>query len=122
MTEMLCSRRIHPWGEDFRPTAEPVEAPSELIGVAELARRLGVARSTVYANSASFGAIRLGFGPRAPLRFDWAAVLAALPTAGPRRTTPTPQVPRPTHTRAGNRLIEDHPLFLGVLGQSELSR
>ena len=62
MTEMLCSRRIHPW-QDFRPTAEPVGAPNELIDVTELARRLGIARSTAYAHSATFGAIRLGSGP-----------------------------------------------------------
>jgi hypothetical protein len=107
------------WGEDFRPTAEPVGGPNELIDVAEFARRLGVARSTVYANSASFGAIRLGFGPRAPLRFDWAAALAALPTAGPRSApAPSPSEVRwPTHTRAGNRLIEGHPRLLpGVSG------
>ena len=77
--------------------------------MAELARRLAVARSTVYAKSAAFGAIRLGFGPRAPLRFDYAAVLAALPTAGPRRVPVRLQVRRPTHTRAGNRLLEDRP-------------
>ncbi len=122
MTEMLCSRFVHPWAEERRPIAEPVGAPNELIDVAELARRLGVARSTVYARSAAFGAIRLGFGPRAPLRFDWAAVLAALPKAGPRHVAPPQQPPRPTHTRAGNRLIEDHPLFLGVLGPGELAQ
>lgn len=111
MTEMLCSRRVHPWGDDRQPIVERVGAPDELIGVAELARRLGVARSTVYAHSATLGAIRLGFGPRAPLRFDYAAVLAALPTAGPRRAPVRSQVRRPTHTRAGNRLLEDRPRF-----------
>jgi hypothetical protein len=111
MTEMLCSRFVHPWAEERRPIARPVGAPDELIGVAELARRLGVARSTVYAHSAAFGAFRLGFGPRAPLRFDYAAVLAALPTAGRRRVAPPPQGRRPTHTRAGNLLLEDLPGF-----------
>lgn len=119
MTEMLCSRRIHPWSEDFGPTAEPVGAPNELIDVAELARRFGVARSTVYSNSATFGAIRLGFGPRAPLRFDWAAVLAALPKAGPRHVAPPQQLRRPTHTRAGYRLIESHPRVPGEFDLSD---
>ena len=70
MTEMLCSRRIHPWADDQWPIAKPVGPPDELIDVAELARRLGVAPSIVQANRATFGAIRLGFGTRAPLRFD----------------------------------------------------
>jgi hypothetical protein len=80
MIEMLCSRFDHPWCEE-RPLP-PVDPPAELISAAELARRLGIARSTVYANARRFGAIRLGDGPRAPLRFDYAAVLASLPRVG----------------------------------------
>ena len=53
-----------------------------MIDAAELARRLGIARSTVYANARRYGAIRLGDGPRAPLRFDFGAVLASLPRVG----------------------------------------
>ena len=63
MTEMPCSRRGHPWADDRSLIVERVGAPNGLIGVAELARRLGVARSTVYAHSATLGAIRLGVGP-----------------------------------------------------------
>lgn len=80
MIEMLSSRFDHPWCEE-RPPA-PVGPPPELIDAAELARRLGIARSTVYANARRFGAIRLGDGPRAPLRFDYAAALASLPRIG----------------------------------------
>lgn len=128
MTEMLCSRFVHPWAEERRPIAEPVGAPTELIGVAEVARRLGVARSTVYARSAAFGAIRLGFGPRAPLRFDWAAVLAALPTAGPRRRrrrrryvgrrTPGPAI---GSSRATHGFCPECSAEQGVSGASALS-
>ena len=81
MIEMLCSRFVDPWCGDGKPPVRR-EPPAELIDAAELARRLGIARSTVYANARRFGAIRLGDGPRAPLRFDYAAVLAGLPRVG----------------------------------------
>jgi hypothetical protein len=53
-----------------------------LIDARELARRLGIARSTVYANARRFGAIRLGDSRTSPLRFDYAAVLASFPRVG----------------------------------------
>jgi hypothetical protein len=56
----------------------PRHAPGGLVDAAELARRLGTDRSWVYAHAAELGAIRLGSGPRARLRFDpEAAVLRA---------------------------------------------
>ncbi|HVW47931.1 MAG TPA: hypothetical protein VHA76_12805 [Solirubrobacterales bacterium] len=42
----------------------------ELIGAAELADRLGVDRSWVYSHAIELGAMKLGDGPRARLRFD----------------------------------------------------
>jgi hypothetical protein len=57
MAEMLGSRFDHPWCEE-RPPA-PADLPAGLIDTAELARRLGIARSTVYANARRYGAIRL---------------------------------------------------------------
>lgn len=41
-----------------------------LIDAAEVARWYGIARSTVYEKASDLGAIRLGNGPRARLRFD----------------------------------------------------
>jgi hypothetical protein len=46
-----------------RPTGSLVDA-------AELARRLGTDRSWVYSHATELGAIRLGSGPKARLRFD----------------------------------------------------
>lgn len=46
------------------PTAEP------LIDASEAARRLGVDRSYIYDHAAELGAVRLGDGPNARLRFD----------------------------------------------------
>jgi hypothetical protein len=74
---------------------EEAPFPSGLIDAAEVARRLGVAHSTVYEKAAELGAIRLGDGPRARLRFDprlvermldrsGAALVAARPNRGER--------------------------------------
>jgi len=42
----------------------------QLLTVAQVARRFQVHPSWVYANAARLGALRLGTGPKAPLRFD----------------------------------------------------
>jgi excisionase family DNA binding protein len=72
-----------------------------LLTAAELADRLGVSRPYVYEHAAELGAIRLGDGPKARLRFDLhrtldrlAATEAAAPS-NPSRTTARPR------TRAG---------------------
>jgi hypothetical protein len=41
-----------------------------LVDAAELARRLGVERSWIYMHAIELGAVRLGEGPKARLRFD----------------------------------------------------
>jgi hypothetical protein len=46
-----------------------------LVTAEKLAGVLSVTRSFVYEHSAELGALRLGSGPRAPLRFDVDAVL-----------------------------------------------
>src|ERR1700756_2028029 len=45
--------------------------PDELIGAAELAKRLGRSRDYVYTNADRLGALRLGDGPRPRLMFQW---------------------------------------------------
>jgi hypothetical protein len=42
----------------------------EMVGASELAGRLGVDRSWVYSHAIELGAVKLGSGPRARLRFD----------------------------------------------------
>lgn len=58
-----------------------------LIDAAEVARRLGISKYTVYENSARFGAVRIEDGPNARLRFDPQQVEAAL-----RKPTDPPSV------------------------------
>ncbi len=52
-----------------------------LINAAEVARRFGVSRSTVYERAGELGAIRLGDGPKARLRFDPQTVAERLTVA-----------------------------------------
>ena len=44
--------------------------PDSLIDVAELARQTGLSRTWIYEHARELGAIRLGDGPRARLRFN----------------------------------------------------
>ena len=51
------------------PTPPAVDA-GRLLSAAELAERLGVARSYVYAHAVELGAVRIGSGAKPRLRFD----------------------------------------------------
>ena len=48
--------------------------PTELIDAAEVARRFTLSRDYVYEHAAELGAVRIGSGPKARLRFDPAIV------------------------------------------------
>jgi hypothetical protein len=65
----------------------------QLLTVAQVARRFQVHPSWVYANARRLGALRLGTGPKAPLRFD------------PRRVALAVEDPPPS----GGRPVEDTP-------------
>ena len=87
-----------------RRVAELLRATTNLTGplvdAAELARILGVERDWVYARAARLGAVRLGDGPKARLRFDIDRVRATLAPAGPGRQPPTDEPPRRLHARS----------------------
>ncbi|MDQ3647482.1 MAG: hypothetical protein M3433_02655 [Actinomycetota bacterium] len=71
---------------------------TRLVDAATVADALGVSRAYVYANAADLGALRLGTGPRARLRFDLEGVLATVGAAAP--DVPDPQTPpRTQHDR-----------------------
>jgi len=67
-------------GEDVSP---------ELADAAEIARRFGVSRDYVYEHAVKLGAVKLGDGPRARLRFDPERVREALSAAEPAPATST---------------------------------
>jgi hypothetical protein len=50
------------------------QASADLVDANEIARRFGVSRDFVYEHADDLGAVRLGNGPKARLRFDPAQV------------------------------------------------
>lgn len=54
------------------------QASAELVDATEIARRFGVSRDFVYDHADDLGAVRLGDGPKARLRFDPTKVGRAL--------------------------------------------
>jgi hypothetical protein len=81
--------RLHPDDVEAiaRRVAELLRAPTpveqrQLVDAAALAAALGVGRAFVYEHSEQLGAVRLGEGKRARLRFDLEAARAAMPCSG----------------------------------------
>jgi hypothetical protein len=66
------------------------QASAELVDAAEIARRFGVSRDFVYDRADDLGAVRLGNGPKARLRFDPAKVAQTL-RKPPEQTAPKPR-------------------------------
>lgn len=60
-----------------RLAAQPARGDGSLVTAATLAQVLGVSRAFVYEHADALGAVRLGQGPKAPLRFDVEAAKAA---------------------------------------------
>jgi hypothetical protein len=82
--------------------------PERMLDARELADRLGVQRGWVYSHSAMLGGVRLGNGPRAPLRFDLERARAAARRVPGTDGRPSAEAPRPPRRRlaAGVTLIE----------------
>jgi hypothetical protein len=80
----------------------------QLLTVAQVARRFQVHPSWVYANAQRLGALRLGPGPKAPLRFDPRRVALAVedqdvPSGQRVEQMPTRKTPSPRATAAARR-------------------
>src|SRR5215218_9846223 len=80
----------------------------QLLTVAQVARRFQVHPSWVYANARRLGALRLGTGPKAPLRFDPHRVALAVEDAdAPARQhvghMPSQETPSPRALAAARR-------------------
>ncbi|MGI8803268.1 MAG: hypothetical protein ACR2KV_14075 [Solirubrobacteraceae bacterium] len=91
--------------------AIPAAPTTRLVDAHEVARRFGVSRSWAYDNAGQLGAIRLGSGPKARLRFNpdlVAHALAANDDPPPILETRTPRrrpVNPATHTASGAPLL-----------------
>jgi hypothetical protein len=91
-------------------TADPgADAEGACLTVSQVAARYRVSRSWVYARQRELGAMRLGQGPRARLRFDPKVVAEAIAAFEGSRRPPEPPVAAP-RGRRGPRLIESETL------------
>ena len=95
LVEAIAFRVVQLLDLDRGPREDP-----DLIDAAELARRFGMDRSWVYAHAAELGAVRLGEGPNARLRFDPARAREALNPVG---REPVRAEARPRHLRRRRR-------------------
>ena len=87
----------------------------QLIDAAEAARRLCVSRATIYAKANELGAMRLGHGPKARLRFDPRRIrdaLSTMPAADPARAPS-----RSAQRRPRRRAQTDSRPLLPILGR-----
>ena len=121
--ELIAERVVAALRDDLEAIAAELSAPSnpsEQLTVDQVARRLGVARSTVYVHWREWGGYKLGSGEKAPIRFD----SAALPIVGPSpNPSPTPRPPvavKATSRRAGEKrrrrdLLVDAPRLIQPL-------
>lgn len=92
---------------------QPGRDTGRLATASDVARALGVSRSWVYANKDRLGAIRLGSGPRARLRFDLTKAQAAV-DAEPQPIPPQIAPPKSRRRRRRTRdLPEGVPLIKG---------
>jgi hypothetical protein len=82
-----------------RPPARP------LVDAAELARVLGASRSFVYAHANRLGAIRLGDGPRARLRFDPLEAQRRFSSLSEKNAAPSRVRTRRSQSRSGAPLL-----------------
>jgi hypothetical protein len=82
-----------------------------LVDAATMARILGVSRATVYANADELGAIRLGSGRRARLRFDRRRLLSVPDStdSGGSDRFRRRAVPSPKERRSSTRLLPIRP-------------
>lgn len=79
-----------------------VHTGPRLLTVAAVSQEFGVSTDWLYANAARLGAIRLGSGPRARMRFDRATIAERITKVGATKTRGrTPQRTRRHGTRTG---------------------
>ncbi|HWD74140.1 MAG TPA: hypothetical protein VG371_03320, partial [Solirubrobacteraceae bacterium] len=89
--ELIADRVMAALRDDLETLAADLlgAAPSEQLTVEQVARRLGVATSTVYAHWREWGGYKLGPGNKAPIRFD----STALPIVRPQLAPASPSSP-----------------------------
>lgn len=120
--ELIAQRVIEALRGDLEAiAAELAGSPGagDQLTVDQVAHRLRVARSTVYAHWREWGGYKLGSGEKAPIRFDSNTLPTAPPTTGKPRKPPAAGSSRPfkRRRREGRDLLVDAPRFVTPLDQ-----
>lgn len=116
--ELIAARVTAALRDDLEAILVELSTPSEPAGqltVGDVARQLGVARSTVYAHWREWGGYKLGRGSKAPIRFDGAALPIVAAQSAVRPPAPPPEPRRARWKRRRRDLIADAPRLNGAL-------
>lgn len=102
--DLLAERVAERVLERLSELLEDRPGDDQLITAAEVAHRYGVSREWAYEHADDLGAIRLGDGPKARLRFDPATVADRLAARPHPVTKPEPPKARPRKTSGAELL------------------
>jgi transposase-like protein len=119
--ELIANRVIEALRDDLEAIAAELATPTnpgEQLTVGQVARRLGVARSTVYAHWREWGGYKLGPSTKAPIRFDSSALPMERPKDAPKQapelsSSVQPRRKRRRHSRRD--LLQDAPRLVPPL-------
>ena len=108
LTDLDVERVARRVVELLRDERQEPPGPGELVDATTLARLLGLRRSTVYDRADALGAVRLGSGKRARLRFDVDRARAALAdrSSSSIQEPAAPRPPRPARRARPSRAGE----------------
>jgi hypothetical protein len=101
--DLIAQRVISALRDDLEAIAAELSAPANAnnqLTVDQVAQRLGVARSTVYARWRDWGGYKLGASAKAPIRFDSDALPIVRPPLAPAQAVGVAPAPgRPSRRR-----------------------
>ncbi len=120
--ELIAERVIEALRCDLKAIAGELATPAtpdDQLTVEQVAGRLGVARSTVYAHWREWGGYKLGAGPKARIRFDSSALPVVAPARKPPRSGPELERVgrRPRGRRPRRKLLVPAPRLSGPLDE-----
>jgi transposase-like protein len=111
--ELIAQRVIAAIRDDLDAIAAGLSTSpqaTEQLTVGQVARQLGVARSTVYAHWREWGGYKLGASDKAPIRFDRTTLPILAPGSSPHQPPPAKPTQKRRHKNRPRRdLLADAP-------------
>jgi hypothetical protein len=115
--DLIADRVIAALREDLEAITTELSAAPQQLTVEQVAQRLGVARSTVYAHWRDWGGYKLGASAKAPIRFDSEALPIVRPPSAPAQPADLGRSPQRRSRRRQRRgdLLVDAPRLVQQL-------